>query len=78
MVILSIGVRPNTEWLEGSGLNFVEGTRILDVDGNMRTNDEDIYAAGDCAMVKNFITGKNNWTPMGSTANIAARLCARR
>ena len=77
MVILSIGVRPNTEWLEGSGLNFVEGTRILDVDGNMRTNDEDIYAAGDCAMVKNFITGKNNWTPMGSTANIAARLCAK-
>lgn len=77
MVIMSVGVRPNTEWLEDSGLNFVEGTRILDVDDHMRTNDEDIYAAGDCAMVKNLVTGKNNWTPMGSTANIAARLCAK-
>lgn len=77
MVIMSIGVRPNTEWLAGSGLNFVEGTSILDVDENMRTNDEDIYAAGDCAMVRNLVTGANQWTPMGSTANIAARLCAK-
>lgn len=77
MVIMSIGVRPNTEWLKDSGLNFVEGTAILDVDANMRTNDEDIYAAGDCAMVKNLVTGANQWTPMGSTANIAARLCAK-
>lgn len=77
MVIMSVGVRPNTEWLADSGLSFVEGTRILDVDSSMRTNDEDIYAVGDCAMVKNFVTGKNNWTPMGSTANIAARLCAK-
>lgn len=77
MVIMSVGVRPNTEWVADSGLNFVEGTRILDVDDHMRTNDEDIYAVGDCAMVKSLVTGKNNWTPMGSTANIAARLCAK-
>ena len=77
MVIMSVGVRPNTEWLADSGLAFVEGTRILDVDDNMRTNDEDIYAVGDCAMVKSLVTGKNSWTPMGSTANIAARLCAK-
>ncbi len=77
MVIMSIGVRPNTEWLADSGLKFVDGTAILDVDENMRTNDEDIYAAGDCAMVKNLVTGANQWTPMGSTANIAARLCAK-
>ncbi|MDO4815828.1 MAG: FAD-dependent oxidoreductase [Bacillota bacterium] len=77
MVIMSVGVRPNTEWLADSGLNFVEGTRILDVDDHMRTNDEDIYAVGDCAMVKSLVTGNNSWTPMGSTANIAARLCAK-
>ena len=77
MVIMSVGVRPNTEWVADSGLNFVEGTRILDVDDHMRTNDEDIYAVGDCAMVKSLVTGKNSWTPMGSTANIAARLCAK-
>lgn len=77
MVIISVGVRPNTEWLADSGLDFVDGTNILSVDGNMRTNDEDVYAVGDCAMVKNLLTGKNSWTPMGSTANIAARLCAK-
>jgi len=77
MVIMSVGVRPNTEWLDGSGLNFVEGTRILDVDDNMRTNDESIWAVGDCAMVKNFVTGKNNWTPMGSTANLTGRAAAK-
>ena len=77
MVILSIGVRPNTEWIADTGLKFVEGTRILEVDEYMHTNDEDIYAVGDCAMVKSLVTGKNAWTPMGSTANIAARLMAK-
>lgn len=77
MVIMSVGVRPNTEWLKDSGLNFVAGTAILDVDDRMHTNDADIWAVGDCAMVKNLVTGKNNWTPMGSTANLAGRLCAK-
>ena len=77
MVILSVGVVPNTGWLEGSGLKFVEGTRILEVDDQMRTNDASVYAVGDCAMTKSLLTGKNSWTPMGSTANIAARLCAK-
>ena len=77
MVIMAVGVRPNTEWLADSGLNFVEGTKILDVDDYMRTNDESIWAVGDCAMVKNFITRKNNWTPMGSTANLMGRAAAK-
>lgn len=77
MVIMSVGVRPNTEWLQDSGLKFVEGTRILDVDDYMKTNDDSVWAVGDCAMVKNFITGKNNWTPMGSTANLTGRAAAK-
>lgn len=77
MVIMSVGVRPNTEWLADAGLRFAEGTRILDVDDRMRTSDADIYAVGDCAMVKNRITGKDSWTPMGSTANLTGRTCAK-
>lgn len=77
MVIVSAGVRPNTEWLEGSGLKFAEGTRLLEVDGCMRTNDSDIYAAGDCAMMKHLLTGEQVWMPMGSTANLTGRLCAK-
>ena len=41
------------------------------------TNLPDIYAAGDCAMVHNALTGKPAWSPMGSTANISGRLIAQ-
>ena len=41
-----------------------------------QTNDPDIYAVGDCAMVRNAITGKAAWSPMGSTANIEGRMIA--
>ena len=43
----------------------------------MRTNIPDVYAAGDCAMVKNSLTGQPQWSAMGSTANIAARVLAK-
>lgn len=37
----------------------------------------DIYAAGDCAMVKNRLTGKAQWSPMGSSANLEGRTLAQ-
>ena len=36
----------------------------------------DIYSAGDCAMVKNRLTGKPQWSPMGSSANLEGRTLA--
>ena len=42
----------------------------------MQTSDPDIYAAGDCALVTNRITGQRQWSAMGSTANITGRLAA--
>lgn len=74
-VILAIGIRPNTEFLAGSGIEMVKGTILTDK--YLRTNVEDIYAVGDCAMVTNRQTGKPAWSPMGSTANIAARILAK-
>lgn len=74
-LILAIGIRPNTAFLEGSGIEMVKGTILTDE--QMRTNITDIYAAGDCAMVHNRQTGKAAWSPMGSTANIAGRLLAK-
>ena len=38
------------------------------VDEHMRTNIPDIYAVGDCALVHNMISGKRQWSAMGSTA----------
>lgn len=77
MVIMSVGVRPNTEWIADSGIKFVEGTRIIEVDDYMHTNLDDIWAVGDAVMVKDLVTGKNKWTPMGSTANLTGRTCAK-
>lgn len=49
VVVVAIGVRPRTEFLEGSG---VEAERGVAVDERMRTNVEDVYAAGDVAVRK--------------------------
>ena len=73
-LVLAIGIRPNTAFLEGSGIEMFKGTILTDE--YMRTNVADIYAAGDCAMVRNRQTGKPAWSPMGSTANIAGRILA--
>lgn len=76
MVIMAVGVKPNTEWLKDSGIEMTERGVIV-VDDYMQTNDPDIYSAGDCAMAKSLITGKDMWTPMGSSANIEGRHCAK-
>lgn len=73
-VVLAIGIRPNTSFLEGSGIEMFKGTILTDK--YLRTNVEDIYAVGDCAMVTNRETSKPAWSPMGSTANIAGRVLA--
>jgi len=74
-LVLAIGIRPNTGFLEGSGIEMFKGTILTDE--YMRTNVADVYAAGDCAMVRNRQTGKPAWSPMGSTANIAGRALAQ-
>lgn len=68
--ILAMGIRPNTEFLQDAGLEMFKGALLTNQ--ALQTNDPDIYAVGDCAMVTNRITGKPQWSPMGSTANIAA------
>ena len=75
LVVLSAGIRPNTAFLEGSGIEMFKGTILTNEFGE--TNIPDIYAAGDCAMVHNALTGKPAWSPMGSTANIDGRLIAQ-
>lgn len=74
-LVLAIGIRPNTAFLEGTGIEMFKGTILTDK--YLQTNVEDIYAAGDCAMVTNRETGKPAWSPMGSTANIAGRILAK-
>ena len=75
LVVLSAGIRPNTAFLDGCGLEMWKGTILTNELGE--TNLPDIYAAGDCAMVRNALTEKAAWSPMGSTANISGRLFAQ-
>ncbi|MCU0848132.1 MAG: FAD-dependent oxidoreductase [Spirochaetes bacterium] len=73
MVICAIGVVPNTGFLKDSGLNFDEKGAII-IDEKSRTGVKDVFAAGDCATVKNIITGKNVYMPLGTTANKQGRV----
>ena len=74
MVILAAGIRPATKFLADTGLEMDRGCILTDE--YQATNLPDIYAVGDCALVKNRITGKRQWSAMGSTANIAGRALA--
>lgn len=71
--IVSTGARPNTEFLKGSSLNFHRSGAII-IDEHSRTNIPDVYAAGDCATVKNLITGEDDYIPMATTANKQGRV----
>lgn len=75
LVVLSVGIRPNTSFLEDTGLSMFKGTII--VDKKMKTSLSDVYAVGDCAMVTNRLTGQPQWSPMGSTANLCGRTLAQ-
>lgn len=75
LLIMAAGIRPNTDFLQDFGLEMFKGTIL--VDKTMKTNLEDVYAAGDCVMVTNRITGKPQWSPMGSSANLEGRTLAQ-
>lgn len=65
MVVVGIGVRPNIELVNQSGIKVNRG--IL-VDGMMRTNFANIFAAGDVAEGENIVTGKMEVLPNWSNA----------
>lgn len=71
--IYATGVSPNTEFLKNSGISF-ELNGALKVDERCRTNLHNVYACGDCCAVKNLITNKYTYTPLGTTANKMGRV----
>ncbi len=75
LVVMSVGIHPNTAFLQSSGLEMFKGTIL--VDDRLATNLPDVYAIGDCAMVHNRLTGKAQWSPMGSSANLEGRTLAQ-
>ncbi len=73
LVIASIGFLPNTDIAKEAGLEVIGNNAIL-VDKFMRTSDPNIYAGGDCCSVKNIITKKDGYLPLGSLANRQGRI----
>ena len=68
MVILSVGVRPNTGFLKDTGVALLKNGAVV-VDDQMRSSVPHIYAAGDCATIRNLVTGKQVFLPLGTNAN---------
>ena len=74
-VILSCGYLPNTELAKKTDIKLNE-FGFIKVDQYMRTEDKDIYAAGDCAEKRDFSTGKLSKIMLASTACAEARVAA--
>lgn len=75
MVVLSIGVRPESKLAQEAGLAIGERGGIV-VDEHMRTNDPDIYAVGDAVVTKDYITGADTLIPLAGPANRQGRIAA--
>ncbi len=75
MVILSIGVRPETKLAKEAGLMMgcLGGIKVNDY---MQTSHPDIYAVGDAVEVTNLVTGKPTLIPLAGPANKQARIAA--
>lgn len=70
MVLVAVGVRPNSELAENAGLASGPGKSIA-VDRMLRTSNADIYAAGDCADAYHVVTEQKTWIPLALRANRA-------
>lgn len=73
LVLLSTGVRPNSELALGAGVALGASGAIL-VNERMETNQPGIFACGDCIEEFHIVTGKQVYRPLGSTANKTGRI----
>jgi NADPH-dependent 2,4-dienoyl-CoA reductase/sulfur reductase-like enzyme len=74
--VIAIGVMPNTQWLEGSGIELDARGGIV-VDASLQTSAPDVFAAGDCASVAWF-DGTTRPEQLWYTARDQGRIAGRR
>ena len=80
LLILAVGVRPNTEVVRDTPIKVNRG---IVVNKHMETSVEGIYACGDCAEIYDFVFGANRVLPLWPTAYVGGRvagfnMCGRR
>lgn len=69
LILISIGFEPNNSLAKAAGLSLNHPCGSIKVDDKQKTSDDNIYAAGDCCGVKEFITKKTRWIPLASIAH---------
>jgi len=72
-VLVGIGIQPNTEFLNSSGIHLNDRGAIY-VNPYQETNIKNVYAAGDCATNYHRIKQINDYIPLGTTANKQGRI----
>jgi len=75
LVILSIGVRPNSELAKNAGLTINQRGGVV-VDKYLKTSDPNIYAIGDVIEVEEYIGKDKAMVPLAGPANKQGRICA--
>ncbi len=75
LVILSVGVRPDTALAKAAGLELTARGCIV-VDSHMRTSAPDVYAVGDAVQVTDFVTGQPGFVPLAGPANKQGQIAA--
>ena len=73
LVIFAAGFIPNGRLAKDAGLDVAPFGAVV-VDERMRTSDPAIYAGGDCVAIRNIITDKLGYLPLGSMANRQGRV----
>lgn len=73
IVVEAVGVEPNTAFLEDSGIYTLKSGAVL-VNPHLETSMQYVYAAGDCASHYHNVKSKNDYIPLGTTANKQGRL----
>jgi NADPH-dependent 2,4-dienoyl-CoA reductase/sulfur reductase-like enzyme len=72
-IIFGTGVRPNSEIAKDAGIE-IGYANAFKIDEYMRTNIPEIFAAGDCATARNYVTNEDTYLPLGTTANKQGRI----
>jgi NADPH-dependent 2,4-dienoyl-CoA reductase/sulfur reductase-like enzyme len=75
MVILAIGVKPETQLAKRAWLTLTERGAIV-VNDAMQTSDPDIYAVGDAVSTTEFISKQSGYIPLAGPANKQGRIAA--
>ncbi|PWW00884.1 NADPH-dependent 2,4-dienoyl-CoA reductase/sulfur reductase-like enzyme [Paenibacillus cellulosilyticus] len=75
IILMATGVKPDTGFLAGSGINVGADGHII-VDHQMRTSAANVYAVGDAVMTTHRISGQRTAIPLAGPANKQGRIVA--